>query len=101
MAVASSPEGLDLEQAARFELIRRRFVAGLARRQLEIEAAPGAIELQAALHRLAGVAGGFDCAELGEIARQALQASQAQDAGALAATLALLKAEIDRLLTQS
>lgn len=99
--MASSPEDLDLEQAAQFEQIRRRFVAGLARRQLEIEAASGAIELQAALHRLAGAAGGFDCAKLGEIARQALQASQAQDAGALAASLALLKAEIDRMLTQS
>jgi hypothetical protein len=101
MAVASSPEGLDSEQAAQFEQIRRRFVAGLAKRRLEIEAAPGAIELQAALHRLAGVAGGFDCAELGDIARQALQASHARDAGALAATLVRLEAEIDRLLTQS
>lgn len=99
--MASSPDDLDAEQAAQFEQIRCRFVAGLAKRWSEMETASDAPALQAALHRLSGVAGGFDYPELGDIARQALQASHAQDEVALTAALALLKTEIDRLLRQS
>ena len=101
MVVASSADGLDADQAAQFEQIRRLFVAGLVKRRLEIEAASSDIELQAALHRLAGAAGGFDCEVLGDIARQAWQASHAQDEGTLAEIMVRLKAEIERLLMQS
>lgn len=98
MDVASPPDGLDPEQAAQFEQIRRRFVSGLARRQTEIDEAPDPAALHAALHRLAGVAGGFGYDSLGELARQAMQALRADDPSALDACLARLKADIRRLL---
>lgn len=94
MAVPAIPEGLDPALAARFEAIRKQFVAGLAARQRDIDAAPDREALDAALHRLAGAAGGYGYGELGQLARQALQAG---DASALAASLALLRQAIDRL----
>ena len=59
--------------AAQFALIRARFVAGLPARWQEIEQAPDAPALHAALHRLAGAAGGFGCDTLGHLARARTQ----------------------------
>lgn len=80
--------------AARFEAIREQFVAGLAGRQRDIDAAPDRQALEAALHRLAGAAGGYGYGELGQLAHQALQAG---DASALAAALARLRQAMYRL----
>ena len=98
MGVASTLEGLDAAQAAQFEAIRRQFVAGLARRHQEIEAAPDAAALHAALHRLAGAAGGYGYTELGQMAFTALRALQAQERAALGASLRLLQREITLLV---
>jgi HPt (histidine-containing phosphotransfer) domain-containing protein len=97
MAVPSLPDGPDAALAAQFEAIRRQFVAGLARRRQEIEAAPDADALHAALHRLAGAAGGYGYAALGQTAVAAMRAGQAGDGAALAAALKQLRQEIDLL----
>lgn len=55
-----------------FELLRRRFAAGLGARQAEIDAATDAAGRAAALHRLAGAAGGYGYADIDAAARQAL-----------------------------
>lgn len=82
----------DDEAAARFAAIERQFVEGLPRRLQEIDAAPDAQTRYAALHRLAGAAGAFGHAQLGELARQAM----GTDAAAGAA-LQVLREEITRL----
>ncbi len=91
------PQALAPGLAAQFEQIRRQFVAGLPRREREIDDAPDAQALHAALHRLAGAAGGFGYPALGEFARQAMQACAAGDADRPTAALARLKAEMRRL----
>ena len=83
----------DDEAAARFAAIERQFVAGLPRRLQEIDAAPDAQARYAALHRLAGAAGAFGHARLGELARQAMGTDAAADA-----TLQVLREEISRLV---
>ena len=98
MGVASAFEGLDGAAAAQFETLRRQFVAGLVRRQHEIEAAPDAAALQGALHRLAGAAGSYGYTELGQIARTALRALKAGEQADLAASLKRLQKEMDGLM---
>ena len=76
---------------AAFEALRLRFVAGLPARWREIEQAESVPARQAALHRLAGAAGSFGLAPLGEAARQAERLLLADDPAALAAALDALK----------
>ncbi len=59
---------------AAFEALRQRFLAGLPARWAEISNAPDAAAQAAALHRLAGAAGGYGLPELGHAARQAERA---------------------------
>ena len=92
--MASSPEGNDL--TALFEVIRRQFVAGLAERGRALDEAHTPQQLQAVLHRLAGAAGAFGYDTLGSMARQALQASEADD-GRLAWLLVELRSEMRRI----
>lgn len=80
------------EDSALFAEIERRFVEGLPSRLREINVAPDAQARYAALHRLAGAAGAFGHARLGELARQAM----GTDAAA-AAALDVLREEIARL----
>lgn len=95
--MASSVEGLDGAAAAQFETLRRQFVAGLPRRQHEMEAAPDAAALQGALHRLAGAAGSYGYTALGQMACTALRAMKAGEQADLADSLRLLQQEIDVL----
>ena len=76
---------------AAFELLRRRFIAGLPARWEEIEHAASVPGRQAALHRLAGAAGSFGLAPIGEAARRAERLLAAGDAAGLAAALDALK----------
>jgi len=83
--------------AAQFEQIRRTFVAGLERREREIDGATGPQALHAALHRLAGAAGGFGYPVLGALAREALDAHESGNAPRLSTCLARLKAEMRKV----
>ncbi len=97
MAADPDPESLDAALTAQFEQIRQTFLSGLARREREIDDALNPESLQAALHRLAGAAGGFGYPFLGELARVSLHAHEAGDLTQLTSSLALLKAELRRL----
>lgn len=77
MAVAHPLDSLDPVYQAQFRQIQRDFVAGLPRRLQQIRAASDTQELQMALHRLAGAAGGYGFDELGLLARAAMQAADA------------------------
>jgi len=82
----------DDEATAQFAAIERKFVEGLPRRLQEIDAAPDAQARYAALHRLAGAAGAFGHAQLGELARQAMGTDAAADVA-----LQVLREEVSRL----
>lgn len=96
MAADPPADSLQPALAVQFEQIRRTFVAGLERREREIDDAASPQALHAALHRLAGAAGGFGYPVLGELARETLQAHETGDALRLSACLASLKAEMRR-----
>ncbi|MCP5284761.1 MAG: hypothetical protein H6933_07680 [Burkholderiaceae bacterium] len=66
------PQGLPPHARATFEALRLRFAAGLGARQAEIDAATDAVGRAAALHRLAGAAGGYGFADIDAAARHAL-----------------------------
>jgi HPt (histidine-containing phosphotransfer) domain-containing protein len=90
---AAGDAGAGFEAA--FAALRRRFVAGLPARWLEIERAPSVAARQAALHRLAGAAGSYGYAALGAAARRAEVLLAAGDEAALAAALRDLKAALE------
>ena len=83
--------GLPPAAVAAFAALRVQFLAGLPRRWAEIAGAADEAQRRAALHRLAGAAGGYGCPQLGEAARHAEQATVDQLVTALA--------ELQRLLT--
>lgn len=80
---------------AAFAALRLRFVAGLPARWQEIERAPSVAARQEALHRLAGAAGSYGFATLGDAARRAEVSLAAGGETALAAALVALKAALD------
>lgn len=90
MAVAepTGPSPADLQAA--YERLRATFIAGLAARWQVIESASDNATRQLALHRLAGAAGSYGCAELGRAAREA--EARCDDARALASVAAALRA---------
>ena len=90
-------EGLTPELAAQFDELQRKFAAGLPQRLHDITAAPDPQAMQAALHRLAGAAGAYGYADLGTVARQAMEASSGRNAADLAPCLARLAAEVQRV----
>lgn len=92
------PEGLSESQQARFKALQQRFVAGLPLRWAEIAGAPDALARQSALHRLAGSAGGYGFERLDQCARAADAQSRFGAGAALAPALALLEAEISRVM---
>jgi HPt (histidine-containing phosphotransfer) domain-containing protein len=88
--------GLTPAAAAAFAALRANFVAGLPARWAEItSAADDDSRCRAALHRLAGAAGGYGCAPLGEAARRAEQAPVEALPGALAELERCLRATLD------
>ena len=66
-------EALPAHAQAGFEKLRRQFAAGLAARQAEIDASTDDDARAAALHRLAGAAGGYGFADIDAAARHALR----------------------------
>lgn len=94
--ISQVTEGLSAATLAQFKALQQRFVAGLPARWLEIADAASPQARQAALHRLAGSAGGYGFERMRECAREA-ELLSVVDAGApLAQVLALLKTEILR-----
>lgn len=77
--MASEPDGLNPALAEQFQLIRKTFIAGLAKRENEIVEAPSREQFNAALHRLAGAAGAFGFDELSQLARSAMESSHRGD----------------------
>ncbi len=89
---AESPAaGLPPAAAAAFAALRVQFLAGLPRRGAEIASAADDAQRRAALHRLAGAAGGYGCPRLGASARRAEQAAGEE--------LVIALAELQQLLT--
>lgn len=84
-----------------FALIRRQFIAGLARRLQEMAQASTPSELHAVLHRLAGAAGSFGFEALSQQARQTMSAVEAQDVDLQKQCLAALTAAMQALLAES
>ena len=85
--MASAIEGLAPQYQAQFLKIRQTFVAGLAQRLRNIAQAPNAQARYEELHRLAGAAGGYGFADLGMLARTAMQCAQDGPDAALQAAL--------------
>ena len=93
--MASSPsEGLSPTTQAQFEVLQRRFLAGLPARWQEIHAAAAPAALQAALHRLSGSAGSYGFERVSRCAREAESLATSGSHAALAQALSLLEAEI-------
>jgi HPt (histidine-containing phosphotransfer) domain-containing protein len=97
MSVAAAPDdaamaGLPPAAAAAFAALRAQFLAGLPRRWAEIASAADDAQRRAALHRLAGAAGGYGCPRLGESARRAERAAGEELVAALAELQQLLTA---------
>lgn len=84
--------GLPPAAAAAFAALRAQFLAGLPLRWAEIASATDDAQRRAALHRLAGAAGGYGCPQLGDAARRAEQAAGEQLVTALAELQGLLTA---------
>jgi HPt (histidine-containing phosphotransfer) domain-containing protein len=78
---------MDPAFAAQFLKIQHTFVAGLPQRLRDIQQAPDAQARHAALHRLAGAAGGYGFAELSALAREAMEALAAGQEPAFGAAL--------------
>ena len=97
MAADPQPESADAALAAQFEQIRLRFVAGLARREQEIDEASTPESLHAALHRLAGAAGAFGYSALGTFAREAMHDQKTGAIADLTQRLDQLKREIRQI----
>jgi hypothetical protein len=92
----------DLQSEAllvQYAALRRKFVDGLKTRLEEMESTTDAHALHANLHRLAGAAGAYGYAHIGDLARKAMHAVQ-QEAKGSDAQLALeaLKAAMRELL---
>jgi len=79
---------------AAFTRLRAQFVAGLAQRWQEIDAAADPAAQQAALHRLAGAAGSYGLVALGDAARDAEAASHAGEPQAQRAALQALRQQL-------
>ena len=96
MAVASDlSAGLSPATQAQFRRLQQGFVAGLARRWLEIEGAANAQALQQSLHRLVGSAGSFGYTQIGECAREAESLAAGPPSAALAHSLARLALQLE------
>ena len=87
MGVANAPAGMDPAFAAQFRKIQQTFVAGLPLRLQDILQAPDEQACHIALHRLAGAAGGYGFSELSGLAREAMEAQQADKEALFHATL--------------
>jgi hypothetical protein len=79
---------------AAFEQLRQRFLAGLPQRWHDIRTASDGAAQRAALHRLAGAAGGYGFSGLGEAARCAEALSESGDSRAMADAMARLRAAL-------
>ena len=82
---------------AQFQILKQRFIAGLAARWLEIDQADTNIALQSALHRLAGSAGSYGWESLGQLARRAESLAESGAASDLPLALATLARHIQQL----
>ena len=98
MAVAPAPgEALSPAARAAWEALRVRFRAGLPERWREIAQAPDSVSCAAALHRLAGAAGGYGFEALGQAARAAERLSGGTPGPELDRALA----EVERLVREA
>ena len=98
MGVEHNSEPMAPEFATRFREIQRNFIAGLPRRLEEIQHATDAAQCHAALHRLAGAAGGYGFAHLGDLARDAMQAIEAHSRPTLEEAIAQLALAMDAVV---
>ena len=89
-------KGLSGETLAQFKVLQHHFIAGLSARWLEITAAKSPQARQAALHRLAGSAGGYGFERMCECAREAESLSVGEADAPLTQVLTLLEVEIVR-----
>lgn len=92
--MAPPKEFTETAHALQFEALRTQFVKGLARRLEEIDTTADATHVYAALHRLAGAAGGYGFDALEQNARAAMLALKKSPTEPLHATqqLSILKA---------
>jgi HPt (histidine-containing phosphotransfer) domain-containing protein len=98
VVAAPLTDGLPLETRAQFIALQQRFVAGLPKRWQEIRDAADSQSLRLALHRLAGSAGSYGFAHMGQCAREAeALLMQEGDRAALKCLLAELETEIARV----
>jgi HPt (histidine-containing phosphotransfer) domain-containing protein len=96
--VAPSPaDGLPPAARAAYEALRAKFRDGLPARWRDIEQAQDAGTRAAALHRLAGAAGGYGFEALGQAARAAERLAAGEPGPALEPALA----ELHRLLREA
>lgn len=93
--MAQTNEPLESSCSEQFRKIQLTFVAGLPRRLEEIQQVEDPVRRQVALHRLAGAAGGYGFAHLGDMARDAMAALQANSEPALDQALKRLGQAID------
>ena len=98
MVVERTPKAVAPEFAAKFREIQLNFIAGLPRRLEEIRHATDAAQCHVALHRLAGAAGGYGFAHLGDLARDAMQAIEANSTLTLEEAIEQLTLAIDSVV---
>jgi len=88
---------------AAFEALRREFITGLPQRWTEIAHAASPTDRLHALHRLAGIAGSYGCAALGQAARTAelLCHPERPNSSALDVALTELHRHIQRVVSDT
>lgn len=95
MSQTGSPKTPPPAVQAALARLRERFMNGLPQRWHEILSAPDATARAAVLHQLAGVAGSFGLAALGEAARAGERAVLAGDEAALAQAMAQMRGYLE------
>ena len=85
----------------RHQALRKKFIAGIAKRLLDIEVAPSATVRAQLLHQLTGAALNFKAEALGNLARAHESALTKDFKGNWPACLALLHTEFRRLESEA
>ena len=96
--MANLPEGMNPALTSQFLKIQQAFVAGLAQRMRDIEGAKDQQARYAALHRLAGAAGGYGFDELSTIAHSTMVAMDSRSPCNLDVKLASLKVTVASIM---
>ncbi len=98
MEVVQESEPFNSTPAEHFLKIQLSFINGLSLRLAEIQNAVDDQQRYVALHRLAGAAGGYGFANLGDIARASMQAMHSDSKSALNEQLALLDCAVHAVI---